>query len=121
VRKIIHCDCDCFFVAVEVRDNPSLKGRPVAVGGESDRRGVIATCSYEARQFGVHSAMATATAKRLCPDLIVLPSRFEQYREASSRIHEIYADYTDLIEPLSLDEALADKQIKCVKVINRFR
>lgn len=108
VRKIIHCDCDCFFAAIEIRDDPTLEGLPVAVGGSEDRRGVIATCNYEARKFGIHSAMASATARRLCPDLIILPGNMEKYRLASREILDIISDYTDLIEPLSLDEAFLD-------------
>ena len=107
-RKIIHIDADCFYAAVEVRDNPALKGKPLAVGGSATRRGVIATASYEARKFGVHSAMASATAIKRCPQLILIPGRMSVYREASRRMHEIFADYTDLIEPLSLDEAFLD-------------
>lgn len=107
-RKIIHLDCDCFFAAVEVRDKPALCGRPVAVGGAPDRRGVIATCNYEARAFGVHSAMASAQARKLCPGLVILPPNFDKYRRASQRIHQIFKRYTDLIEPLSLDEAYLD-------------
>jgi len=107
-RKIIHCDADCFFAAIEMRDDPSLKGRPMAVGGHSDRRGVISTCNYEAREFGIHSAMASATAMRLCPDLIIVPGNMEAYREASQSMREIFFDYTDLVEPLSLDEAFLD-------------
>ncbi|HTQ99947.1 MAG TPA: DNA polymerase IV [Candidatus Acidoferrum sp.] len=106
--KFIHCDCDCFYAAVEMRDDPALRGLPVAVGGDETRRGVISTCNYEARRYGVHSAMASATARRLCRDLIIIPPNFEKYREASQRIHCIYQDYTDLIEPLSLDEAFLD-------------
>ncbi|MEH6551015.1 MAG: DNA polymerase IV [Pseudomonadales bacterium] len=108
LRKIIHCDADCFFAAIEMRDDPSLRHRPIAVGGAADRRGVIATCNYEARAFGVHSAMATATARRLCPDLLVLPHRMDKYKEASQQIREIFYDYSDLVEPLSLDEAFID-------------
>ncbi|QQD19663.1 DNA polymerase IV [Spongiibacter nanhainus] len=107
-RKIIHCDCDCFYASVEMRDDPSIVGRPVAVGGSSDRRGVIATCNYEARRYGVHSAMPTATAHRLCPDLLVIPTNMEKYREVAGQIHRIFADFTDLVEPLSLDEAYLD-------------
>jgi DNA polymerase-4 len=107
-RKIIHIDADCFYAAVEIRDNPALKGKPLAVGGSASRRGVIATASYEARKFGVHSAMASATAVKRCPQLILIPGRMSVYREASRRMHEIFADYTDLIEPLSLDEAFLD-------------
>jgi DNA polymerase-4 len=107
-RKIIHIDADCFYAAIEMRDDPSLRGRPMAVGGASDRRGVITTCNYEARAFGVHSAMASATALRLCPDLILVKHRFDAYREASAGMREIFHDYSDLIEPLSLDEAFLD-------------
>ncbi|MES2604748.1 MAG: DNA polymerase IV [Pseudomonadota bacterium] len=106
LRKFIHCDCDCFYAAIEMRDDPALKGQPVAVGG--DTRGVVATCNYEARRYGVHSAMPTATARRLCRDLIVIPPNMEKYKLASRQIHRIYEDYTDLIEPLSLDEAFLD-------------
>lgn len=106
--KFIHCDCDCFYAAIEMRDDPALRGLPVAVGGDESRRGVIATCNYEARRYGVHSAMASATARRLCRDLIIIPGNMEKYRVASQQIHRIYMDYTDLIEPLSLDEAFLD-------------
>ena len=108
VRKIIHIDADCFYAAVEVRDNPALKGKPVAVGGSATRRGVVLTASYEARKFGIHSAMASATAIKRCPQLILIPGRMSVYRDASRQMHEIYSDYTDLIEPLSLDEAFLD-------------
>jgi DNA polymerase-4 len=107
-RKIIHCDCDCFYASVEMRDDPSLRGRPLAVGGRQDQRGVVATCNYEARRFGIHSAMATAQAIKLCPDLLVIPPNMEKYRIASRQIMDIYRDYTDLVEPLSLDEAYLD-------------
>ena len=107
-RKIIHCDCDCFYAAVEMRDDPSLREVPVAVGGRADQRGVIATCNYEARRYGIHSAMATAQALKLCPQLIILPPAMEKYRIASRQILAIYSDYTDLVEPLSLDEAYLD-------------
>ena len=107
-RKIIHCDCDCFYAAVEVRDQPALKGRPVAVGGRAETRGVIATANYEARAQGVHSAMSTARALRLCPELVLLHPNFEKYRTASRQILAIYREYTDLVEPLSLDEAYLD-------------
>ncbi len=108
VRKIIHCDCDCFYASVEMRDDPSLRGRPLAVGGRAEQRGVIATCNYEARRYGIHSAMATAQAVKLCPDLILIPPNMEKYRVASRQIMDIYRDYTDLVEPLSLDEAYLD-------------
>ena len=107
-RKIIHCDCDCFYASIEMRDNPALRGKPIAVGGSPERRGVVATCNYEAREFGIHSAMASATARRLCPDLIIIRTDMDKYRLASSQIHEIFQRYTKLIEPLSLDEAFLD-------------
>jgi len=107
-RKIIHIDCDCFYASVETRDDPSLRGKPVAVGGRAETRGVIATCNYEARRFGVRSAMATSQAIKRCPGLILLPPRFDAYRAASRQIHAIYRDFTELIEPLSLDEAYLD-------------
>jgi DNA polymerase-4 len=108
VRKIIHCDCDCFYASVEMRDDPSLRGRPLAVGGRQDQRGVVATCNYEARAFGIHSAMPTAQAIKLCPDLLVIPPAMDKYRVASRQIMDIYRDYTELVEPLSLDEAYLD-------------
>ncbi|BFM10469.1 DNA polymerase IV [Simiduia litorea] len=107
-RKIIHIDADCFYAAVEVRDNPALQNKAVAVGGDPRRRGVISTCNYAARAFGVHSAMATKTALRLCPHLTLLPHRFDAYRNASQRMRQVFAKFTDLIEPLSLDEAFLD-------------
>ncbi|OWV65510.1 DNA polymerase IV [Rhizobium sp. R339] len=107
VRKIIHVDMDAFYASVEQRDNPELRGRPVAVGG-SAARGVVAAASYEARKFGVHSAMPSVTAKRKCPDLIFVPPRFEVYKAVSQQIREIFAEYTPIIEPLSLDEAYLD-------------
>jgi DNA polymerase-4 len=107
-RKIIHCDCDCFYAAVEMRDNPALRDVPVAVGGRADQRGVIATCNYAARAYGVHSAMATAQAMQRCPELVLLPPSMEKYRVASRQILAIYRDYTELVEPLSLDEAYLD-------------
>jgi len=108
MRKIIHCDCDCFYAAVEMRDDPALRGKPLAVGGPVDARGVIATCNYEARAFGVRSAMSTARAFRLCPQLILLPPDFRRYSEASRQILAICRDFTPLVEPLSLDEAYLD-------------
>ncbi|MBU2882537.1 DNA polymerase IV [Psychrosphaera sp. B3R10] len=107
-RKIIHVDMDAFYVSVEIRDNPALVGLPVAVGGNSDRRGVIATCNYEARKFGVRSAMATAMALKKCPNLVIVPGRMAEYKEVSRQIREIFEYYTPLIEPLSLDEAYLD-------------
>lgn len=108
MRKIIHLDCDCFFAAVEVRDRPALRGRPVAVGGDPHRRGVIATCNYEARAFGVHSAMPSSQALRLCPELVILPPAFDKYQRVSREIRRIFLRYTELVEPLSLDEAFLD-------------
>ena len=107
-RKIIHCDCDCFYAAIEMRDNPELRGRPLAVGGASERRGVVATCNYEARRFGIHSAMPTASAMRRCPQLIVVSPRMETYRQVSRQVQAIFRHYTEIIEPLSLDEAFLD-------------
>jgi DNA polymerase-4 len=106
-RKIIHIDMDAFFASVEQRDNPELRGKPVAVGG-SEARGVVAAASYEARQFGVRSAMPSLIAKRKCPDLIFIKPRFDAYRAISLQIREIFAEYTSVIEPLSLDEAYLD-------------
>jgi DNA polymerase-4 len=108
IRKIIHVDMDCFYAAVEARDNPQLRGKPVAVGGSPDGRGVVATCSYEARQFGVHSAMPMGLALRKCPDLIIVRGRMDVYKQVSAEIKAIFSEYTDLIEPLSLDEAFLD-------------
>ncbi len=99
---------DCFYAAIEVRDHPELKGKPVAVGGARDRRGVLTTCNYEARTFGVRSAMPTFKALQLCPNLIVMPTRFEIYREESAKIRAILHRFTSLVEPLSLDEAFLD-------------
>ena len=107
LRKIIHVDMDAFYASVEQRDNPELRGRPVAVG-HGAKRGVVAAASYEARAFGVRSAMPSITAKRQCADLIFVPPRFEVYRAVSRQIHAIFARYTALIEPLSLDEAYLD-------------
>ena len=107
IRKIIHVDMDAFYASVEQRDDPSLKGRPVAVG-HGARRGVVAAASYEARAFGVRSALPSVTALRKCPELVFVPPRFEVYRAVSRQVHAIFADYTDLIEPLALDEAYLD-------------
>jgi DNA polymerase-4 len=107
-RKIIHVDCDCFYAAIEMRDDPRLASKPLAVGGSADRRGVIATCNYEARAYGVRSAMSSRHALKLCPDLVIVKPRMDAYKEASKEIQTIFRDYTDLIEPLSLDEAYLD-------------
>lgn len=107
-RKIIHLDMDCFYAAIEVRDNPELRGHPVAVGGARDRRGVLTTCNYEARAFGIHSAMPTFKALQKCPHLIVVPVRFDAYRRESKRVRALMESFTSTIEPLSLDEAYLD-------------
>ncbi len=106
-RKIIHIDMDAFYASVEQRDNSELRGKPIAVG-HSEERGVVAAASYEARKFGVRSAMSSQKAKRLCPELIFVPGRMDVYKEVSNQIHAIFQEYTDLIEPLSLDEAFLD-------------
>ena len=108
MRKIIHCDADCFFAAVEMRDDPSLRHIPMAVGGSPDRRGVIATCNYEARRFGVRSAMSSWQAMKLCPGLVLLPVNMDKYRIASNALRRIFLDYTDSVEMVSVDEAYLD-------------
>lgn len=108
IRKIIHIDMDAFFAAVEVRENPQLRGKPVIVGSPPNSRGVVSTCSYEARKYGIHSAMPTTKAYRLCPHAIFVKPHFELYVRISRQIHEIFYDYTDLVEPLSIDEAFLD-------------
>ena len=108
VRKVIHIDMDAFYASVEQRDHPELRQRPVIVGGDPNGRGVVATCSYEARKFGIHSAMPAARAYRLCPQAIFVRPRFSVYRQVSQQIREIFLSYTDLVEPLSLDEAYLD-------------
>ena len=107
-RSIIHLDMDCFYAAIEVRDRPALRGKPVGVGGTRDRRGVLTTCNYEAREFGVHSAMPTFMALQRCPNLIVLPTRFDVYRREAAVIRGILHRFSSLVEPLSLDEAYVD-------------
>ncbi|MCC9017670.1 MULTISPECIES: DNA polymerase IV [Flavobacterium] len=106
-RKIIHIDMDAFYASVEQMDNPALRGKPVAVGG-SENRGVVSAASYEARKFGVRSAISGVLAKKYCPEIIFVRPRFERYKEISNKIHKIFHDYTDLVEPLSLDEAYLD-------------
>ena len=106
-RKIIHIDMDAFYASVEQRDNPELRGKPIAVG-HAEERGVVAAASYEARKYGVRSAMSSQKAKRLCAELIFVPGRMDVYKEVSNHIHSIFQEYTDLIEPLSLDEAFLD-------------
>ncbi|MFA5495349.1 MAG: DNA polymerase IV [Porticoccaceae bacterium] len=107
-RKIIHCDADCFFAAIEMRDDPRLRHRPMAVGGSPERRGVISTCNYEARRYGVRSAMASRTALKLCPDLLIVPHSIDKYRAAARTMRDIFHDYTELVEAVSLDEAYLD-------------
>lgn len=108
LRKIIHVDMDCFYAAIEIRENPQLQGKAVAVGGSPERRGVLTTCNYEARKFGLHSAMSSAQAMKRCPNLILLPVNMPLYRQVSQQIHQIFRRYTDIIEPISLDEAYLD-------------
>lgn len=108
LRKIIHIDADCFYAAIEMRDDPRLRNVPLIVGGSAERRGVVATCNYPARKFGIRSAMATAYARKLCPDVIVIAPNMTKYRAASAVMRDIFLGYTDCIEPLSLDEAYLD-------------
>ena len=116
IRKIIHIDMDAFYASVEQRDRPEFKGKPLIVGGDPQSRGVVAACSYEARKFGIHSAMPSVTAYRLCPDAVFIRPRFDMYREVSAQLREIFYEYTGLVEPLSLDEAFLDvtENYKCM-------
>lgn len=107
-RKIIHIDMDCFYAAIEMRDDPSLADKPIAVGGSPDRRGVLCTCNYEARKYGIRSAMSSAIALKKCPQLIIIHPNMSKYKSASESLHQIFHEYTDIIEPLSLDEAFLD-------------
>src|SRR6476619_4871700 len=108
IRRIVHIDMDAFYASVEQRDAPSLRGQPLAVGGQPERRGVVAAASYEARAFGVRSAMPMATAVRLCPSLIIVRPDFAKYKAASQAVFSIFREVTPLVEPLSLDEAYLD-------------
>src|ERR1700733_13812172 len=108
MRRILHIDMDAFYASVEQRDDPSLRGKPLVVGGQPDRRGVVAAASYEARAFGVHSAMSMARAVRLCPALVIVPPDFARYKAASTAVFSIFREVTPLVEPLSLDEAYLD-------------
>lgn len=114
-RKIIHVDMDAFFASVEQRDHPELREKPIAVGYDGDR-GVVSTASYEARRYGVHSAQSVAMAKRRCPQLIVVPGNYAHYQEVSRQIHKIFHEYTDQVEPLSLDEAFLDVTVNKVNM-----
>lgn len=107
-RKIIHIDMDAFYASVEQRDNPAYRGKPIVVGGSPDKRGAVAAASYEARKFGIHSAMPARTALHRCPHVIFVSPRFEVYRQISQQIRTIFHRYTDLVEPLALDEAYLD-------------
>ena len=107
IRKIIHVDMDAFYASIEQLDNPELRGKPIAVGG-STKRGVVSAASYEARKFGVRSAMSSVIARRNCPDLIFVRPRFDRYHEISKQIRKVFFEYTDLVEPLSMDEAYLD-------------
>jgi DNA polymerase-4 len=121
IRKIIHIDMDAFYASVEQRDNPGIRGKPVIVGGDPRSRGVVAACSYEARKYGIHSAMPCATAYRLCPQAHFIRPRFDVYKAVSNQIREIFHHYTDLVEPLSLDEAFLDTTRNKQKILSATR
>ncbi|UYF99185.1 DNA polymerase IV [Halomonas sp. GD1P12] len=108
MRKIIHCDCDCFYAAVEMRDNPALTDIPIAIGGSVEQRGVVATCNYPAREYGIHSAMPMGQALKRCPHLTIVRGDMPKYKEVARQVFAIYREMTELIEPLSLDEAYLD-------------
>ena len=108
MRKILHVDMDAFFASVEQREHPEWRGKPVIVGGKPNERGVVSTCSYEARAFGVRSAMPTAKAMKLCPKAILTPGNYSLYKEISSQVREVFKSFTNMIEPLSIDEAYLD-------------
>src|SRR5690554_621568 len=112
-RRIVHIDMDAFFASVEIRDNKELKGKPVIIARSPEKRGVVATCSYEAREYGVHSSMPSKIAKQKCPNGIFVLPRFEKYREVSSQIQDIFLRYTEQMEPRALDEAYLDISEKC--------
>jgi DNA polymerase-4 len=116
LRRIIHIDMDAFYASVEQRDNSKYRGVPIAVGGDPSKRGVIAASSYEARSYGVKSAMSSNKAKQLCPDLIIVPPRFDAYKAVSKSMHEVFSNYTTKIEPLSLDEAYLDVTESCFDI-----
>ena len=127
LRKIIHIDADCFYAAIEMRDHPELREIPMAVGGSAERRGVLTTCNYDARAYGVRSAMPTAQAMRLCPKLTVVPPQMHKYREASKVMRGIFANFTEIIEPLSLDEAyldvseISDEELTATRIAKAIR
>ncbi|WP_447529672.1 DNA polymerase IV [Vreelandella sp. TE19] len=108
MRKIIHCDCDCFYAAVEMRDNPALADIPIAIGGSVEQRGVVATCNYPAREYGIHSAMPMGQALKRCPHLTIIRGDMAKYKDVARQVFAIYREMTELIEPLSLDEAFLD-------------
>jgi len=108
MKKIIHIDMDCFYAAVEIRDRPELANKPVAVGGLPEERSVLCTCNYIARRYGIHSAMSSSMAYRQCPDLVLLPVDMPKYKAVAERIHAIFHEFTDHVEPLALDEAYLD-------------
>jgi DNA polymerase-4 len=114
IRKIIHIDMDAFYASIEQRDHPELRGKPLIIGGFPDTRGVVATCSYEARKFGIHSAMPSKTAYRLCPQAVFLRPRMNDYKAVSAEIFQIFHTYTDLVEPIAYDEAYLDTTLNTV-------